>query len=129
MTTLGLSHINLRAGRELLDELKAFYCDVVGLRVGPRPPFMGFGYWLYCGEQPIVHLSETDPGEERDTRVATTLDHVAFDCANVAAVEEVLKRRAVQYQSTVVPASRQVQLFFRDPGGTKVELNFGTSND
>ena len=129
MTTLGLSHINLRAGRELLDEIKDFYCDVVGLRVGPRPPFPGFGYWLYAGDQPIVHLSEADPGEDRSTGIATTLDHVAFDCANRHEVEDVLRRRALDYQSAVVPATRLVQLFLLDPGGNKVELNFANAVD
>ena len=51
MTTLGLNHYNLRANRELLDALRDFYCTVVGLTVGERPPFSSFGYWLYAGDQ------------------------------------------------------------------------------
>ena len=39
MATLAFAHYNLRAPRKLLDELRDFYCDVVGLRVGERPPF------------------------------------------------------------------------------------------
>ena len=35
----------------MLDELRDFYRDVVGLTVGDRPPFRRFGYWLYSGER------------------------------------------------------------------------------
>ena len=38
MPTLGFSHYNLRAPLALVEELRGFYCDVVGLSVGPRPP-------------------------------------------------------------------------------------------
>ena len=39
-----------------LERTKTFYCDVLGLEDGDRPP-LGFpGYWLYSGEVPTVHL-------------------------------------------------------------------------
>ena len=107
MTTTGLNHINLHAKRDLLDALKDFYCEVVGLRVGPRPAFRNFGYWLYAGEKPVVHLWEADPEELRRTDVATTFDHVAFDCANRADVEAILRRRGVSYRTAPVPDSRR----------------------
>ena len=51
MTTAGLSHINFRADRLLLDALKDFYCNAVGLQVGERPPFhfsaIGFTRAMY----------------------------------------------------------------------------------
>lgn len=124
MATSGLNHINLRGPRELLDQLKDFYCEIVGLRVGERPPFPDFGYWLYAGERAVVHLYQAAPGEERRRDVAATLDHVAFDCQDSVAVEAVLHRRGIAFQRAVVPATRQLQLFVVDPGGTKVELNF-----
>ncbi len=124
MTTIGLSHLNLHAKRELLDELKEFYCTVVGLRNGPRPQFRNFGYWLYAGGDPIVHLYEADPDEERDTRVVTTFDHIAFDCTDQSEVEAEIVRRGLQYRATKVPGSQQVQLFLKDPAGNGVELLF-----
>ena len=51
MAVRGFDHYNLRAARPMLDELRDFYRDVVGLTVGDRPPFRRFGYWLYSGEQ------------------------------------------------------------------------------
>ena len=57
MSVVSFSHYNLRAPRELLDTLRAFYVEAVGLKPGPRPPFTRFGYWLYAGEQAVLHLS------------------------------------------------------------------------
>ena len=39
-----------------LERTKDFYCDVLGLENGDRPP-LGFpGYWLYSGGVATVHL-------------------------------------------------------------------------
>jgi catechol 2,3-dioxygenase-like lactoylglutathione lyase family enzyme len=125
MPTHGLNHINLSAGRGLLNALKDFYCDVIGLEVGARPNFERFGYWLYAGGHPIVHLYESAPNEARKTDVLTPFDHVAFTCEDSSEFEALLRRRRIEYSKAVVPGSDQVQqLFLRDPAGVKVELNF-----
>ena len=124
MTTTSLNHLNLRAPRELLDELKEFYCTIVGLRDGPRPPFRSFGYWLYAEGKPVVHLYQTDPDEVRDVQAVTTFDHVAFDCTNRAEVEAMLVRRKLHYRATEVPGTQRVQFFLKDPAGNGVELIF-----
>lgn len=124
MTTRGLGHINFRAQRGLLDALKNFYCEIVGLEPGTRPPFNEFGYWLYAGGQPIVHLSEAGPHESPPSGGAATFNHIAFACEDSAAVEALLRSRGVQYRKTAVPATAQVQLFLSDPAGNRVELNF-----
>ncbi|MDR3455206.1 MAG: diguanylate cyclase [Rhodoferax sp.] len=128
MTTTGLNHFNLRAPRELLDELKEFYCTVVGLRDGPRPQFWNFGYWLYAGDKPIVHLYQAEPDEERDAQAVTTFDHIAFDCTNRPEVEATLVRCNLHYRATEVPGSKRVQFFLKDPAGNGVELIFPSSD-
>ena len=47
-----------------LERTKNFYCDVLGLEDGDRPP-LGFpGYWLYYGGVATVHLlGERKPRE------------------------------------------------------------------
>ncbi len=129
MTTTGINHFNLRAKRELLDELKEFYCTVVGLRDGERPPFRNFGYWLYAGDRPVVHLYEADPGEQRDAQAVSTVDHIAFDCTSLREVEAQLARLGVQYRAATVPATGRVQFFLKDPAGNGVELIFPASDD
>jgi catechol 2,3-dioxygenase-like lactoylglutathione lyase family enzyme len=120
----GFNHYNLRAPRALLDELKDFYCDVLGLTLGERPAFRSFGYWLYAGDRDILHLSETTPGEVRATHVATTFDHVAFTCTDPGGMEEILVDRRIEFGERCIDQTGTKQIFFRDPAGNGVELNF-----
>jgi catechol 2,3-dioxygenase-like lactoylglutathione lyase family enzyme len=58
-----------------LDATRDFYCRVLGMREGPRPP-LGFpGYWLYLGDTPVIHIAEwktyTDHSNGRDIPVST----------------------------------------------------------
>ena len=126
MAIHGLNHVNIRTRRPLLDALRDFYRDVLGLQEGFRPPFAGFGYWLYADDKAVIHLYEAEPEEIRPTDVANTLDHFAFDCTGRTEVEATLNRHGTAYRKTTVPLTNQVQLFLHDPAGNHVELNFAT---
>jgi extradiol dioxygenase family protein len=124
MPLLGLDHFNLRASRILLDKLKNFYCEVLGLAQGDRPPFKSFGYWLYAGNQAILHLTETKSDEPRSLGTQTTFDHIAFICTDQPAMESRLTDRNIDYKVTHVPSTGQIQIFLEDPAGNGLELNF-----
>ncbi|MBL8518933.1 MAG: VOC family protein [Betaproteobacteria bacterium] len=124
MPVTGLDHYNLRASRDMLETLKDFYCDVVGLTLGTRPPFASFGYWLYAGDAPILHLSETRVGEVRPAHTANTFDHAAFRCEEFDATLARLDAANIRYKVQTVPGTRVRQIFFADPAGNGVELNF-----
>ena len=124
MRILGLSHYNFRAHRELLERLRSFYCDVVGLSVGYRPPFTSFGYWLYAGDHPVLHLTEAAPNEVRPADGVATFDHAAFSCSDRASCERSLTDRGIEYEVSRIPLTSQTQLSFRDPVGNGVELIF-----
>jgi catechol 2,3-dioxygenase-like lactoylglutathione lyase family enzyme len=140
MTVLAINHINLRAPRPMMEKLRAFYVDVVGLQEGARPSFQSFGYWLYAAGHPVVHLSESAPasggtelerpGDAASTKSGhasidhTTYDHVAFTCSDRAATEARLRQHNITYRVAQVPMTGQVQVFLRDPAGNGVELNF-----
>jgi catechol-2,3-dioxygenase len=124
MSVVGLNHYNLRAPRELLHELRNFYCDVVGLVEGPRPAFRSFGYWLYSGDRPILHLTEASRDEGLRVGGASTFDHAAFSCTGRMQYEQRLSEMGISYKVSVVPETTQSQLFFSDPAGNGVELNF-----
>jgi catechol-2,3-dioxygenase len=128
MTVLSFSHYNLRAPRELLDTLRAFYVEVVGLEVGHRPPFVTFGYWLYAGEQAVLHLSEASRDDTPDVEAPSSFDHAAFNCIGRREFETRLARLGVRYDVAQVPQTNQVQLFFKDPAGNGVELNFAEAD-
>jgi len=124
MNVSGICHYNLRAPRELLESLRSFYCSIVGLSVGPRPPFQSFGYWLYAGGKDVLHLTESGGNDARIVGTPHTFDHVAFSCSDASAYEAHLHANGISYQSDTVPSIGQFQLFFSDPAGNGVELNF-----
>ncbi len=124
MAVEGLNHYNLRASRGMLDALRDWYRDTLGLEVGERPPFRFHGYWLYAGGRPILHLSEASPGEEHPVPGAGTFDHVAFTCSSLSAMRARLDSLGIRYRVADVPLTRQRQIFLADPAGNGVELNF-----
>ena len=74
-----LNHINIRTDQ--MEETKDFFVDVVGLEIGFRPDFDSHGYWLYCGEVPIVHLSLSDPeGDPRTVAAGRGKDWIISAC-------------------------------------------------
>lgn len=127
MTTLGLNHYNLRSSREMMQVLRQFYSDYLGLTAGPRPLLNSEGYWMYAGNQAILHLSETRANEVRHSEL-NSFDHVAFTCTDRPAMLARLAQDGITYRQAEVPAgagfARQYQVFFRDPAGNGIELNF-----
>jgi catechol-2,3-dioxygenase len=128
MHVVGLSHYNLRGTRSTLEILRNFYTEIVGLTVGPRPPFSSFGYWLYSDDCAVLHLSEFRSNAEPTGPAGNSFDHAAFQCTGRAAFEQRLRERGIGYQTGHVPGTAHVQLFFRDPAGNGVELLFETDD-
>src|SRR5713101_8437094 len=100
MPVEGFQHINTRSAD--VERTRDFYVRVLGLRVGDRPPFQSTGYWLYLGDQAVVHLVQRGPD---DTRQA-------------------LRAAGIPFREAVVPRDKTVQIFVHDPDGIKLELNF-----
>ena len=124
MPVTALNHYNLRAPQPLLDQLRDFYCDIVGLKEGARPPFNFPGYWLYADENPILHLVEARADEKRGAGQFGTFDHIAFTCNGRREMEAHLTARGIAFRVAEVPGAGQVQFFLKDPAGNGVELNF-----
>ena len=115
-----------------LERTKNFYCDVLGLEDGDRPP-LGFpGYWLYSGGVATVHLlGERKPregivvrGTKKKFKDTGRFDHVAFAATNYASVRRRLKAKKIKYRENVIPRTGAMQIFLHDPDGVGVELNF-----
>ena len=118
-----LDHVNLRTAR--LEEMRAFYAEVLGMTDGPRPPFSFGGAWLYCGEQAVVHLVEVDrqPAPEGDLR----LEHFAFSASGLADFLAHLKQRGTAYRIGVVPDFGIVQVNIHDPDGNHIHVDFAAA--
>lgn len=115
-----------------LERTKNFYCDVLGLEDGDRPP-LGFpGYWLYSGGVATVHLlGERKPregivvrGTEKKFEDTGRFDHIAFSATDLAGVRARLQKHNVKYREQIVPRTGAGQIFLYDPDGVGVELNF-----
>ena len=65
-----LDHVSIATDQ--LEDTKKFYCDLLGLKVGHRPKLKSSGYWLYSGEEAIIHLVET--GSNLDRKIAFSDD-------------------------------------------------------
>ena len=74
----GIDHYNLRSDVKMIETLKEFYINIVGLDLGERPPFKSKGYWLYAGDKDILHLSSSKNNIKNLVDVNSTLDHVSF---------------------------------------------------
>lgn len=126
MTVRGIDHVNFRACANSLEALRAFYCDVLGLHAGPRPPLRSSGFWLYAGHSPIVHLVETPDPEviEAQSVAAPPLDHIALHCSDLEQMLERFRRLGVEHSVNEAPAAGQIQVRLLDPSGLTVELIF-----
>ena len=99
----------------------AFYCDLLGLTDGARPPLGFDGAWLYAGGQAVLHIIGERPKSELRPGV---IDHMAFSATGLRATVAMLEARGVQYQCRQQNGSGVWQVFVHDPNGARVELDF-----
>jgi catechol 2,3-dioxygenase-like lactoylglutathione lyase family enzyme len=100
-----------------------FYTRVLGLSEGSRPGLSFPGAWLYCDGAPIVHLIATDTAASS----LGVLDHMAFSARDLAGFQQRLKLMGIPFCRRKQIDSGIWQLFFRDPDGAKIELDFAPS--
>jgi catechol 2,3-dioxygenase-like lactoylglutathione lyase family enzyme len=123
MAVSGMNHFTI-----LTDDLEAtlaFYREFLDLAPGPRPPFTFPGAWLYAdggkGRDPILHIVA---GRPREALVKGVIDHMAFSGCDLAGTVQKLKRKNVPHELRKLPAYGTWQLFFHDPNGAKIEIDF-----
>ena len=136
---LTLNHFSIRTLD--LEATRVFYERVLGLTVGPRPPFPFPGLWMYSGDHgnvanAVVHIIGMDPQDPEglkrylgDRDVASlkgsgAVDHLAFFAQGLAAMLEHLRTLGVAVRERTVPAIGLHQLFLDDPNGVVIELNY-----
>jgi catechol 2,3-dioxygenase-like lactoylglutathione lyase family enzyme len=136
---ISLNHFSIRTVD--LDACERFYCGLLGLKKGPRPPFPFPGLWLYAGETDkydnaavhIIGIDRNDPeglkkylGDRDETSLAGSgaVDHVAFFATGLKETLERLKAHGIEGRERTVPVLGLHQVFIDDPNGIVVELNF-----
>ncbi len=120
---LSINHIQLVAEKDLVIQLRDFYCDVVGLTEGFRPAFERFGFWLSIGDKDVLHLITPKEGDGRSLQ-KSSFDHIPFKTANYQDVLKKLQSLGIPFEEKSIPGMTAHQIFLRDPAGNRVELNF-----
>jgi catechol 2,3-dioxygenase-like lactoylglutathione lyase family enzyme len=118
-----------------IDATRDFYCSVVGLHVGDRPPLEFPGYWLYA-ERPsaCLHVAEraaylrhlTTLGLAAGQRTGGEIDHIAFDATDYASATARIEGNGITPVRNAIPGGPR-QLFVDDPNGVRVEINVRAS--
>ena len=119
MTIEGMNHFTV-----LTDDVAKtvrFYGEVLGLFPGERPNFDFPGAWLYAEDRPILHIVG---GRSRDALKAGVIDHIAFSARGLAATLAKLTAHDVEHICRQQAGSGVWQVFFFDPNGARVELDF-----
>ncbi len=136
-----LDHVSI--GTDCLEETRAFFCDLLGLKVGKRPALKSVGYWLYAGEDAIIHLVEkgsnadeeaaNDGGKEKPKQwdkaeandmVETGMDdHIALSVEKSADLVQYMRDNSISYWDRLLADRPLYQVFVRDPNGVILELN------
>ena len=120
----GIDHYNLRSDEKMIEILKDFYINIVGLKLGYRPPFNSKGYWLYAKEKDVIHLSSSKDNIKNLINIESTLDHVSFSANDKSFFMETLEKNNIVFKERYITEINIDQLFFKDPAGNGIELIF-----
>jgi catechol 2,3-dioxygenase-like lactoylglutathione lyase family enzyme len=124
-----------------IEASRRFYTEVMGFTAGFRPPFKFPGLWLYNGAQypettGVVQIIGIDPDDPQglkdylgDRDVASlqgtgTVDHMAFTATGLVDMRTRLQKHNIAFRERTVPSLGIHQVFFEDPSGVTLELNY-----
>jgi catechol 2,3-dioxygenase-like lactoylglutathione lyase family enzyme len=118
-----------------MEKTRAWYVNVLGMRVGSNPDFKFPVFWLYLGDKDVVHVTEggAKVSENRkryvgqESQVTTgsgAVDHIAFRATGLRDMIARLEGLGVDFKQRQVDDQGLYQLFMFDPNGVKIELNY-----
>jgi catechol 2,3-dioxygenase-like lactoylglutathione lyase family enzyme len=121
-----------------IEVTKDWWCNVLGMHVGPSPDFKFPVYWLYIGERDVVHLTQGGKNVSENrmkylgqssqaTDGSGVIDHIGFRATGLEETISRLTKLGVDFKERQVNDQGLYQLFLFDPNGVKVELNFSAS--
>ena len=132
-----LSHIeHFLVAADDIDATRDWYARVLGMRSGPHPDFGFPVHWMYLGDVDVVHigpsarmagaiqkqyLGRTSQKSEEGTGA---IDHIAFRATGLRETLVHLQSENIAFTRRRANGQALFQLFFHDPNGIKIELNF-----
>lgn len=118
-----IGHINIKT--PLFEETCAFYTGLFDLVRGPAHTMadQDANAWLSTAAgQPIIHVNTG--ADAIPVGAPSRLDHIAFECRDVAEMRARLEQMGVSYVHSPTRVEWMQQIFFRDPNGIRIELTF-----
>ena len=112
-----IDHVQISVPVGSEDEVRRFYCGVLGLVEVPKPEALQGrgGLWLAVGEQAIHFGTETVSDRAASKR------HVAFQAEDLEAARRELEQAGVEIKEGI-PIPGYDRFEFRDPFGNRIEL-------
>jgi catechol 2,3-dioxygenase-like lactoylglutathione lyase family enzyme len=112
-----LHHAQITVPKAAVDQARAFYCDLLGLREIAKPDSLKprGGFWIEIGDVQ-VHVGIEEGVDRRATKA-----HLAYQVDDVAAWRRTLEARGVEIADSV-PIEGFERFEFRDPFGNRVEF-------
>lgn len=118
-----------------MEATKRWYVEVLGMRAGYTPDFKFPVCWLYIGERDVIHVTEGGAGTSANRKAylgqqseaesgSGVIDHIAFRASGLGETLERLRRLKIDFKERQVDDQGLYQVFFFDPNGIKIELNF-----
>jgi catechol 2,3-dioxygenase-like lactoylglutathione lyase family enzyme len=137
-----LSHIeHFLVAADDIDATRDWYARVLGMSSGPHPDFGFPVHWMYIGDVDVVHIGPSAKGanERQKAYLGRTsentgtgtgaIDHIAFRATGLQAMLEHLRAEGVSFSQRRANGQALFQVFFNDPNGIKIELNFDAGED
>jgi catechol 2,3-dioxygenase-like lactoylglutathione lyase family enzyme len=121
---LSLGHVTVRSAD--FERTERFYCDLPGMRVGPRPAIPVPGRWFYVGDEAVVHIlpRTADAMERQEGDSPSAFDHFALN-----AEDRPLRAAGQPFEIRRLADTELWQIFLCDPDGLRVELCFKSNID
>jgi catechol 2,3-dioxygenase-like lactoylglutathione lyase family enzyme len=136
-----LSHIeHFLVAADDIDATRDWYARVLGMRAGPHPDFGFPVHWMYLGESDVVHIgpSAKQANERQKEYLGRTsgrsaqaadagtgaIDHIAFRATGLRDMLQHLGNEKIPFTQRRANGQALIQLFFYDPNGVKIELNY-----
>ena len=135
-----LSHIeHILVAADDIDATRDWYARVLGMKSGPHPDFGFPVHWMYIGDVDVVHIGPSAKAASqrqkeylgRTSQDAGTgtgaLDHIAFRATGLRTMMDHLRKEGVPFSQRRANGQALYQIFFYDPNGIKIELNYSAS--
>ena len=132
-----LSHIeHYLVAADDIDATRDWYARVLGMKPGPHPDFGFPVHWMYLDDVDVVHIGPSAKmagaiqkqylgRTSQDAGIGTgAIDHIAFRATGLRQMIAHLKSEKITFRQRRANGQALFQLFFHDPNGIKIELNF-----